>query len=467
MSTKVSIETVPKALFLASAFLLAWLFVLAIWVRWDALPQVEEMLPASSEAFWVFNLEDFEKSELKLPEEFSTFMGEPIAQLDWASAAGGAWVDGRDLQFAEVKSVSAAKAFIEREEAVEGCYTETLPYCYSWIGSMIFVAKEKDILTMVEETVLGKTANIESTQKFQNVRGRLAHWNSGFYYVDVQAATRRFMDDFGAEAAVLQLFPSTGGVFKLQALEGRNVLLAENFLAVDKSLLKGEAFYHPSERYSQDLLAWSTEGQSFEWGGQNGAAQWQRMGEILKQVSPSSGLIFEAETTAFLSQWFGEDFHFETELAPLLDQEQYFAFTPNESFLFITELEADEVKQASALKDKLAEHLKAEVQQLKGETVAYELKIDDREKLTLYFLNNAVIVSNDSELALSTLDKALGREEPRSLQDWEGLLPGSDEVLILHCPLLQDGSILKILSTRKLFDDGVFTRTHFSAKSHD
>ncbi len=503
-----STPQIPKGLFVASFLLLAWLAIFAIVVRWNALPNMAELLPGeSTEAFWILDRADLQDSGVQLPAEQSTFMGTPLDTLPWISRFGGAWMDGEDLSFVEVNSKSDAKAFLDSLKAPEEnyqevaassslwsnvyCYTQGQPYCFTWVGDLLFVGGEQDLLTSIQETAIGTQPSLESESKYQNVRGRLAHWDSGFYYVDLQAATSRFMSEFGAISSLLQLFPSMGGTLNYQNLGDEKDYLSESFLAVDKVLLGGAAFYHSNVTYQQKFLPWTADGLAWEWGGQNLYAQWERIGEILNQLSPSSALVWEAQTNTLLSRWFGSDFDFKTQLAPLLDQEQYFGFTPSGNFLFIGELEPGEAKQVDALKDRLAEHLtfklthtnekgetiaeqvKPSVELVKqNETVTYEFKVNGEAKLSLVLLNDAVILSNSSELALSTLDKALGQAEGRNLQELEGLLPGSDEVLILHCPLLPDGNILKtlgggfesILTTRKLFDDGVFSRTALKAQ---
>lgn len=497
------IAELPKGLFLASILLLAWLVIFAMVVRWNALPNMAELLPGEeTEAFWILDKADLKDSGIQLPAEQSTFMGTPLTELNWINRFGEAWVDGRDLAFVEVNSKSDAEDFLDslkapdetyKETAVGPsvwstiyCYSQSQPYCFTWVGNLLFVGGEEDLLLAIQETAIGVRSSLESESKYQNVRGRLAHWNSGFYYIDLQASSSRFLDEFGAASALLELFPSMGGALSYQALDGEKAYLSESFLGVDKTLLGGEAFYHSEAPYPQKILPWTSEGLAWEWGGQNLYAEWERMGEILNSISPASGVVWEAQTNTTLSEWFGEDFDFKTELAPLLNEEQYFGFTPGGDFLFIAELETGEAKQVDALKDRLGNNLEFAVTSTneKGETVAellkptvelvkrnetltYEFKVNDEVKLSVVILNNAVILSNSSELALSTLDRALGHTESRNLQELEGLLAGSDEVLILHCPLLPDGNILKtlgggfesILSTRKLFDDGVFTRT--------
>ncbi len=502
------LSQIPKGLYVASTLLLGWLILFAFVVRWNALPNLAEVLPAErTQAFWILDKASVAATGVTLPAKQSTFMGNPVSDLNWVDRFGGAWVDEQDLAFVEVNSSTQAQDFLDSLKAPEEtlsevetsssvwskvyCYTQTQPYCYTWVGDLLFVAGEEDLLASVQKTATNQNPSLESESKYQNVRGRLAHWNSGFYYLDLQAASSRFVEEFGAVSSLIQLFPSMGGVLKTENLEQGAEVLSESFVGVDKALLDGNAFYHPSEAYEQKLLPWTSEGLAWEWGGQNLFAQWQRMGEILQKVSPSSGLVWESQTTTALKKWFGEGFDVKTELAPLLDKEQYFGFTPEGNFLFIAELEAGEAKQVDALKDRLASNLefaishtdskgettaeivKPTVEQVsRNETLTYEFKVQDEVKLTLVILNDAFILSNSSELALSTLDKSLGHAEKRNLQELEGLLPGSDEMLILHCPLLPDGNILKtlggdfesILSTRKLFDDGVFTRTVLKAQ---
>lgn len=486
MSTWKRFDNLPKGLFLASLLLLGWLAVLAIFVRWNALPDVAENLPKEeTEAFWMLSSQAIAQTQDALPTQMSRFMGTSSSELPWIDVLGFAWVDGQTVQFAKVTSLSEAEFFLkslllEGEElqteqvnlslwSTIACYSQGQPYCFTWIGDTLFVASEKGPLVQIQETAFGTQASLESSSNYQNVRGRLAQWNDGFYYVDIHKTQHRFMDDFGALSSLLQLFPATGGVFKLES----DTLLSENFLAVDKDALGGSAFFNPSAKYEQTLLPWTSEGMAWEWGGQNLASQWMRIEEILALQSPASALVWRSEAESQLEEWFGEGFNLDETTMNLLDGEQYFGFTPGEDFLFMTTLEnEEELRLASQLKDQIAMNgpgingMSASAEHYRG-VQTYIFSKEGEELYGMAFLPSLAVVSGSKVLLLSTLDKVLGQAQTRDLQQMEALLPGSDELIILHCPLLPDGSILKelwggfesILSTRKLFDDGVFTRS--------
>lgn len=486
MSTWKRFDNLPKGLFLASVLLLAWLAILAVFVRWNALPDVAENLPGGeTEAFWMLSSQTIAQTQDALPAQMSSFMSTPSSELPWIDVLGSAWVDGQTVQFAKVSSLSEAEGFLkslllEGEElqteqvnlslwSTIACYTQGQPYCFTWIGDTLFVAGEKGPLALIQETAFGNQASLESSTNYQNVRGRLAQWNDGFYYVDIHKTQHRFMDDFGALSSLLQLFPATGGVLKLEA----GTLLSENFLAVDKEALGGSAFFSPTAKYGQTLLPWTSEGMAWEWGGQDLSAQWTRIEEILTLQSPASALVWRSEAEQKLNEWLGTQVSLEENFSELLDGEQYFGFTPGEDFLFMTTLEnEEELRLASQLKDQVAMNgsgsngMSASAEHYRG-VQTYVFSKDGDVEFSIAFVPGLAVVSGSKALLLSTLDKVLGQAPNRDLRQMEALLPGSDELLILHCPLLPDGTILKelwggfnsILSTRKLFDDGVFTRS--------
>lgn len=477
----------PKGLFLAGILLMAWMLVFALVVRGTALPQVEEYLPLDeTQAFWIADRNVLLSTPNSMPNMTSSFMGTPLSELSWIQDLGTAWVDGQTIEIASVHSLSEGRAFLqglllEGEEwgsqkansslwSEVTCYTQGQPYCFTWVGELLFVAGSADLLKTVQEVARGAQPNLEQSEHYQNGRGRLAQWNGAFYYVDINKIKTRFTDDFGALSALLELFPMTAGVIK----EEGGLWIAENFLAVDKNQQGGEAFYSPTEKYEQKLLPWTSEDLAFEWGGQNLAEQFFRMEKILSVQSPASGLVFASTLEAKLKNWFGADFVLEDE-SSLLDKEQYFGFTPEGDFLALIELENDEeLHQAGMLKDRFVNQglvwtpaLEVSMEDHLGIQV-YHFRQGGDEKLSAAFLPELVVVSGSKKRLLSTLDKVLGQAPLRDLQKMEAILSGSDELLNLHCPFLPDGSILKALfgantvvhSTRKLFDDGVFTRTH-------
>ena len=82
-------------------------------------------------------------------------------------------------------------------------------------------------------------------------------------------------------------------------------------------------------------------------------------------------------------------------------------------------------------------------------------------------LEDKALLAGTEETLNQTLDRISNGQNGRSMEDFRVLLSGSDEIFILNGAFFPEESILNTLlstfttlaSTRKLFDDGIYTRT--------
>jgi len=507
-------------LLLCSILLLAIFMGIALYVRLNALANPAALLPAEeTEGFLVLNREDYQATTApEMQSEFlSSVLGHPTSELTWLGRdLAFASINGNGVTFLQINSASGAQTFLdslktEGEEYtgdVPQCYV-SLPTCFLFLDDFLILSTAPETLALFHEAQFS-APKLADSPDYQNVRGRLPSLTSGFAYINLQKARQEFIryaDSLGIEEpgfleSILQIFPAFGASLHMESTGW----YVESFTAVDKAILNNEAYYHPTEKYEQTLLPW-TQPFAVEWGGQNAAAQLTRLREIFSQLNSTAELVFESSLESWLTEIFGSTTLTEPDflvnrILPLLDEEYYLGYTPGDSFLALVQLEdTDEVQKAAQLKDLFAQNYRSKKTKTdaKGETRAellplttsllqhgdaeyYRFDADGQTIATVAFLEHLAIITSSEEILFATLDRQVdpkglraeasayglsNRQSGRSLQDFMVLLPGSDEIFILNSAFLPKESILNALlstfthsaSTRKLFDDGVYTRT--------
>jgi len=497
MSTRKPLDLALKALFLTSLLAAFGLAFTAVLFRLDALPKLAKILPKEdTEFFAIFTLKP----------DWASFMGTPVTQLPWIDSWGLAQVKGQKLSLAEVNDTAAAQAFLDATLIPGQVRTETRATqslwstiycnpapsttCFTWIGDLLFTSEDPSILDSIQKVASHQEASVADSPHYQNVNSRLASWTGGFVYADLEKLQPDWLQTSGAMEALLKLYPVFGATLRQQAGE----VTAESFLAVNKNSIGGGAYWHPTQKYEAKLLPWTPDTFAFEWGGLDASAQWEQIKALLQSLDPSARELADADFTTRLKSLFGPDVDFTRDLAPLLDGEQYLGFTPGKDFLALTQLNSpEEISLASRLKDQFgAHHLFAQnFQTPSGETQArsvplvqstgqyngiqyYSFTAEGEPVATVLFLENLAIVGSSEQVVFDALDRIQKTQTARDLDSWKDLLSGADEIFSVHCLLLPDGSILKtlfngfntVVSTRKLFDDGIFTRSSLTV-SHD
>ncbi len=475
-----------EGLILVPTVLLLGFLLFTFSFRLGRLSDLAEILPVETEAFFVVNMDDFAASGSPVDEAyFKEFLGVPLSELTWFKRdLGVAWIDGNVVQFLEMESKAGAEDFIST--LVEGAELTASPLdedvrCYE-IESLCFLF-ERDFLVFSgsPEALAAATApgpSLKSSDGYQNVRGRVGHLESGFVYVDLQTVQNLFPQSLFLKS-VLEIFPAWGASVRMEP-EG---WYAESFTSVNKDLIGG-AYFHPNANYEQKFLPW-TKTFAWEWGTQDLAAQILRMQEIFAELGSTGEMIFTSSLESNLEEFFGDvDL---SDVLSLLDGESYFGWTSAEDFLFIVELDSNEDRQkADALKTSFEETFtfkrnyteedgeeKAELLSVNEISKEYEgqnylvLQAGEEVVAAIAFTEAAAIITASEEDLFAVLGRKNGRQSGRSLAELSVLLPGSNEIWILSSAFLPEGNILKtrlstltrLMSTRKIFDDGVFTRT--------
>lgn len=511
---------VSEGLLVASVLLAALIFVFFIFVRSQKLPNLAEILPADDTyGFVSLSIEDYLKSAAKLPETspfatsklqipFEYYLGGDYSKLDFiADDLGFAYVSEQPVLVFKIKSKKKALAYMktnlmENEELTENddagpsiySYPLSHPESFAFINNLLVMTPDIPTLELIVSASKGRLANVESTADYKNLRSRLPYYSSGFAYINLpktrlhiaQAMAKAGINEPGFMEAVFQLFPAFGATINMSA-EGWNL---QTFTAVDKSRIGGKALFRYDTKYEQNLLPYLPDGFLFEWGGHNLKAQVFRMIDLLTNLHSGAALIFESGLQAAAERYFGEGIDLDTEVYPLLDGEFLYAY--GNSFILILGLDEGEDVQAYKLRDlfarayQYASNIQVEVE-LDGKKITEtQAKLNPITQTELTYEGHsyarwtageqfvadiaildgkAIISGNDKDL-FNLLDAMDGRTAGRSLRDYGQLLSGSDEISILHTGLIPDGNILRAFfdgftsfaTTRKVFDDGIFTR---------
>ncbi|MFT7183982.1 MAG: hypothetical protein ACI9QC_000308 [Oceanicoccus sp.] len=475
-SVKRVLSYASESIFIVALVMVTLLVFIGTFVRVNRLSNVAQYLPSETEAFVVMNAEDYLSSVGVIPSVFNDILGESIANYDWFKRdIALAWVDGELLQFLEVNSKAQAETFLE-SLMVEGetmldhqdykCYEVTQPNCYAFRGSFLILGSS-DALESLD-------SGLEANSNYQNVRHRLPYNTSLFAYVNAQEVRQDFLISLGELSiwepgyleSVLRIFPAYGLAVKMENDEWTS----ESFVPVDKSLLDGEAFFHPEVKFYGNLLAYAPEDLQFEWTGTELHSQLSAMLSHLDTLNSAAGIVLNADLQSQWSKYFGNaDLD---EFGPILNQEQVIAWTPNESFIWMLEIQEEDRDLALSLKDFFlatyneGQNLEATKEEYNRDSYI-EIKENGAPKYFLAVLEDLAIASNNSDYFFESLDRWNGRSDLRDIDQMNPVLLGADQAIRLDMTIFPESHIINLLlpgiktwiSSTKTFDDGIYNRS--------
>ena len=515
------IETLLSEGVLAACVLL-FLSILGffVYVKLEELKDFSALLPAEDTLVYVTaDARDYLKSADELPaespvdlESISNWMELliqlPMEEMTWFKGdLAFAWIDDQPVAIFKTRSVeetlTSYKSLLQGEETLMADAQYGMPvHSFSahalhlaFFGNTVVVSQKIEPIALMIAAKKGELESLKQSADYQNVRSRLPITSSTFFYVNLpksKLVLTQLLAKTGAfEPAFLQpllaAFPAFGGTVHMES----DGWYMETFLAVDKTLLDNKGLMRLEDKYLQAFLPASSESMAVEWGGANLYGKTQQLLDLLKQTGPTSSLLLESVIRSSAQDLFGERLNLEEELYPLLDQEFWLGLTPG--FAFMIQLEPGESSQAYKLKDLFVQNF--ELKEKQDRTVAmldgtpitevqaelfpvtqeeknhegtpyFELRAHDAPLLYVSILEDAVIVASEEDQFFLMLDRFQGRVEPRALNQIGVLLPGSEEIIILNVDSLPvDNPLREVLSgftsfssTRKIFDDGIFTR---------
>jgi len=489
-SVKRVLNILSESIFIMALVLVILLVTIGTLSRVNRLANVAQFLPAGTEAFVVVNLDDYGMDPSPL---LTDFYEHDLQSLEWFGRdVALAWVDGEMMKFIEVNSRPQAERFMEDlliedevfiDHADYHCYSVAQPECYTFRGRYLVLGLPA-ALDLLEP-------GLESTIAYQNVRHRLPYNGSIFAYVDTMSVRQNFLTSLGDLSvwepgyleSILHIFPVYGVSVEVEGEEWKS----ESFIAVDKSALGDEAFFHPSIKFNGELMAYAPEGFEFEWSGVEMGAMLERLNTHLENLNPAAALVLNENINSYWSQYFGDaDIQ---EYGPLLDQEYMLSWNPGGDYVYLLNLNEEDRDSALKLKDYFIATY--QVSNLstneKGETIAsidsitaskekyngsayFQMGTEGNPSHFLAILDEVIISSNNETHFFETLDRWTGRAETRDLDQVLPMLLGTDFAMSLDMTHLPESHIINVLlpgvktwmSSTKLFDDGIYIRSHLT-----
>lgn len=489
-------DILSEGIFISSLALLLAVISFATFFRIMQLPNLAEALPAdSTSGYIVIETESYLSSVVepspmitdlltysvpaqKTEDEDGEGENELLTMDFGGSYIAFALIEGELVPMIDVASKSKVKDFMETAGIDD----------YMYVKGFLVMTPSQRVRSALESVKEG-AQTVEETAEYANARGRLPYFSDAFAFVDMRATRMelvQLLGEFGYYEpgyfeTILEIFPAAGVSIKM----GQGQWEAELFISIDKEQLNGEGFYSSNSSYKHKLVDYSTGGYAFEWGGQDLANQLQRISEILAIRNTSAKVFFDGSLKEKFTDFFGSQISLE-EIYSALHGEYYLGWTPGSSLMFMADIEDEDAQyQAQLLKDAFAANythlhkyesengeVKANVVNLEGTTAEYEgvryyrFGHGEETLIRLAITEELAVVSTSEAEFFATLDKIRTGQNLNQSSDTDKLFMGADEISALNLEIFSEDNILKslldnfdkILSSRKIFDDGVYSR---------
>jgi len=477
----------PESLLVTTLVIFWSLATWAVFLRFQALPEVAEFLPAANvEALFTLDMDSYRDSTQQPLPGITSVLGQPAEGLLWAQNISWILMDGHWIVAVEPNSKSEAWDFLESlkrpkedwESLGENWCYKTLPACFRFEHGLLWVASKPEFL---DQALDAPGITLAEMPNYQNVQGRLPLFADVFAYADLQKTRLNWVHNLGllglAEPgyleSVLRLFPAYGlsGSFE----EGRWHL--DSFTAIDKNILENAKTLRPKDKYKAQYPAWVVDPMAFEWGSQNVLQQRESIQSILQELSPASALAFQGTANEWVKDQSAGVLDLQA-AEQLFQGEIYLGRTLSGQKVLIADVDASKKEAITALFGDFAGKYKAQIPQtlengeekfelksVEARSSLYEgtpytsLQVGDASFMALAILENHLIVTTSKDLLFSILDRFYQRESGREMSTLKPLLSGADEFGHLNLDFFSEWTILKDIQwTSKTFDDGMSTR---------
>ncbi len=458
-----SISSFPKrfytflseTVFLLS-FLAAFSFVaLAFFSRINSLSNLAEYLPENTQAFFVVNTQKYIASSISDMPNFywQDFFDQDPLTLKWFKRdIALAWLNNEIVGFIETRSISQADNFME-STLLEGekfikngnisCYDEEFFKCFTYRGDFL-VFGSGNALSSLE-------SGLESESSYINVRSRLPYKGDFFAYINFKNMERNSMTLLSEYLP--EVFPTFGISIKMKLGEWD----AESFLAVDKSLLKGDALFRPNFTLQSKIASLIPQDSALKWSGVEAGSFILSLMDNLPDLDLPDNLeaIFKNYTS-------------------LLDGEQTLSWKSDGGFLWILEVDDPKSDLTLGLKDEIVSYFTSKDPNLRPEIKTYyddEYYLLESKEGKIYFaaMQDIILLSQNKDDFFSILDSLRYSQDRSKMEEQVPLLSGGQQSLSLDMTILQKSPIMSTLFKRegsltagvKIFDDGFYFRSHF------
>lgn len=523
-----------EGLLVACLILIMTILVFFTVVRINRLPDLATIAPESQTlAFTAISATDYLKSVSSIPKEnilaspfmqsnFSTLFGAELNNKKWFSGDLGViflkdstvtllstrsrkktieyFIDfGMQNPVGKEKSKDSILKISKTGRTKIYSFSNTYPMNFAFFGNMVAISNSIDALQLLAQTKNGDVPSVDSDNDYRNVRSRLPYSASAFIYVNtpqsrkklIQYASKIGATEPGFLEPVLNVFPAFGATISMEA----DGWYMESFAAANKSSLKN-GLLREETKYEKRFLSWSPENFTFEFGGNNVRTDIDRIRDLVHQTNPMTSLLIDSVLRSKMNKFFGDNTDLESEIYPLMDEEYWFGFNPNNEndFALILGINEEEESKAYNLKDRfvinyrLSKPVTREVKMFNGNTVT-ELQADligmtqetgehngikysrifagDKDIAFIAIRPNTLIMSAKESTLFEILDKMEGASDPRPMYQLDSLISGSEEMMNVNFSKLSQENALftetrglsQMMTSRKIFDDGIFSRT--------
>lgn len=477
----------PESLLVTTLVIFWSLATWAVFLRFQALPEVAEFLPAENvEALFTLNMDAYRESTQEPLPSLTSVLGQPAESLLWAENISWILADGQWLMALQPSSKSQAWNFLEslkrpKEDwerlGSNWCY-KTLPNCFRFAHGHLWVAYKPEVLNQALDEA---GPSLRETSRYQNVHARLPLLSDAFAYINLDESRLDWahhmgllgFEEPGYLAALFQFFPAYG----LSASFEKDHWKVNSFTALDKNFLENSSLFRAKEKYTGSYLALVNVPMRFEWGTQKIGQQRSALKSILDEISPAAALALQGAANEWIQGQSAEVLNLESAEA-LFQGEIYFGHTQMGEKLLIGQVDPNKKESITALFGDFAGKYQAPIQKtlengeqraelksVEARSSLYEgtpytsLQIGESSVMVLALVEDKLIVSTSKDLLFSILDRLYQREPQRDLSRLNPLLLGADSFGHLNLDLSAELSIIKDIQwTSKTFDDGMSTR---------
>lgn len=378
----------------------------------------------------------------------------------------------------------------------------------------LIVADSLDVLRQTIKVLNREEKSLSRSGDYDRIIGNGTRNNLLFAYLDVPKAlsaigknptyARFFGGEISSWFPLLKIYQSTG-LAVVATTDGFNL---RTFTAVNKKILKDEVYFSKKDKYRGELLSWAPNDAIAIFGGQDFGGQIQGFENLLAEMDPNSGVIFQRQISRLLRSYLGEKAPSLSELLTYINRE-YLLFVSgsvvNPEFTLVLQLNKDLTPLLPFLEESFIKYaagrrpIEREFTLADGDT-AREIVIDlgaivkNREEaeggtlvnfvgpsgekfLTYSLKNDYFLIGNNGERVASVLKKISapdGQNHVFNKAEGGSVLAFADEVGSVNLKALWPSSkfiapsILpyflpfeRVFSGRQFFDDGVVSEYYF------
>lgn len=235
---------------------------------------------------------------------------------------------GKSTDFIKTFSVKDDELTTENIEGLD-VFTFKISHdlVFGYVSDFLFIAKNKEIASLIAKTVNRKTKSLFETEKFHRIIDNLPSRNLTFVYLDfpnmlsMLVANETYMKEKGISLLLfqplLQKIESFGGILNAQ----ENMLAVQTLLKLKPKWSKESVFRIFDDKYTAELAKMFPQNVKIFFGGRDMEKQLNKLIEILSDENGKTKKVLELALLNQKDKFFSERVSLENDIYPLLKQE--------------------------------------------------------------------------------------------------------------------------------------------------